>query len=689
MDLDGDALVQLYDTTITSLLDRQVPVRTVTCRRRSSSLWYDDECRGVKRAVRALERIVRRTGRCSDDTPVVAEWRAQRRVYFELLHQKSSAFWTARIDADQSQPRRLWRSFDELLGRGRMSVTDVDATTLHRFFDDKVAGVRAATANADPPSYTPVPVGCVLRVFTPVTEADVMTLVRSLPDKQCAIDPLPTWLLKKYVDVLAPFLCRLFSWSLEHGVVPSNFKSAYITPLLKKADLDTAEASSYRPISNLSVLSKLLERLVSKQLAAYLTDNDLLPDLQSAYRANHSTETAVLKVLADILQALDSGDVAALVLLDLSAAFDTVDHDTLLQRLRTSYGLDGIVIDWFRSYLCCRTQYVRLSASMSKTSTAKYGLPQGSVLGPILFLLYSADVLQLIKRHQLHPHAFADDSQIYGFCQPSETDSLQERLSHCIDDVSQWMRANRLQLNPTKTEILWCSSARRQHQIPTRPVRVGSASIVPVSSVRDLGVFIDSDVTLKAHVIATVRACFAALRQIRSVRRFLSPQALLTLIRALVVSKVDYCNAVLVGISGHLQNRLQSVFNAAARLVFSARTSDHVTPLLRELHWLRIPERIQFRLCVLAYRCLNGMAPSYLADSLHLVADVDGRRHLRSAGTSTLVIQSTRRSTLGDRAFPVAVSRAWNSLPPSIRAATSLTTFRRELKAHLFQSSFD
>jgi Reverse transcriptase (RNA-dependent DNA polymerase) len=396
----------------------------------------------------------------------------------------------------------------------------------------------------------------------------------------------------------------------------------------------------------------------------------------------------VLKVISDILRAVDGGELALLALLDLSAAFDTVDHAILLRRLGKSYGISGSVHSWFKSYLHGRTQFVRCGASRSIPTVLVCGVPQGSVLGPILFLLYTADLIRLVESHGLHAHLYADDTQVYGFSPPASAAQLQTRVSMCIADVAQWMRSNRLQLNTTKTEVLWCSSARRQHQIPIVPLRVGQDAVAPVQCVRDLGIYLDSDVSMSTHVSKTASKCFAVLRQIRSIRRSVTRPVLLSLVVSLVLSRLDYGCATLAGLSRQQLDRLQSVLNAAARLVYSARKYDHVTSLLRELHWLRAPERIAFRQAVLVYRCLHGQAPQYLVDEFTRVADVESRRHLRSATTTMLVVPRSRHSTIGDRAFPVAAARLWNSLPSSVTSSPSLPIFRRRLKTELFSRSY-
>ena len=190
------------------------------------------------------------------------------------------------------------------------------------------------------------------------------------------------------------------------------------------------------------------------------------------------------------------------------------------------------------------------------------------------------------------------------------------------------MRSNRLQLNTAKTEFIWLTSPRRQSQIPTSSLTVGSDSVAPVRAVRDLGIYLDSDLTMRTHISRTVSSCFAVLRQIRSIRRSVSRSCLQSLVVALVLTRLDYGCTTLAGLPAIQLDRLQAVLHAAARLIFAARKYDHVTPLLRELHWLRVPERITFRLAMLAYRCQHNIAPHYLASQLQRISSVESRQRL-------------------------------------------------------------
>ena len=302
---------------------------------------------------------------------------------------KSAEYWNNKVEANQSDPHKLWQLVDDLLGRGGTPVNSaVDIEVFNQFFADKVAKVRSSTANAPAPTFTQVPPGVCFQHFRPLTTDDVINAIRRLPDQSSSPDPVPTSVLKQITDIVAPFIAELFNCLLFKGLFPAQFKEAFSPEeVLKKSGLDVTSASSYRTISNLSVLSKLLERLVARQMKEYLSLADLLPPLQSGFRQGHSTEIAVLQVLSDILQAVDRGDLAALVLLDLSAAFDTVDHSILLEHLQQTFGISDTALCWFQSYLSSRIHYVRRGLNKLSVTYVICGMPQGSVLGPILFVL--------------------------------------------------------------------------------------------------------------------------------------------------------------------------------------------------------------------------------------------------------------------------------------------------------------
>jgi len=217
---------------------------------------------------------------------------------------------------------------------------------------------------------------------------------------------------------------------------------------------------NYRPISNLSFLSKLLERAVQSRLQEFLDSNNMMPETQSGYRRYHSTETAATKVYNDLLAA-DDGDVTALCLLDLTqltAAFDTVDHDLLMLQLERHFGLRGVVLQWFRSYLTDRTFQVVYAGRKSDVVIIPCSVPQGSVLGPRLFILFMADLADVVSAHDVKHHAYADDTQLYLRYRAQEATTAAHRLEVCITDVQRWMEANRIKLNADKTELLWAGS---------------------------------------------------------------------------------------------------------------------------------------------------------------------------------------------------------------------------------------
>ena len=421
---------------------------------------------------------------------------------------------------------------------------------------------------------------------------------------------------------------------------------------------------------------------MSSQVHHHVNKHRLLPSLQSAYRPHFSSETAVLKILSDILSCFDNGKVCLLAFLDLTSAFDCVDHDILSQRLHVSCGFRGSVLKWFTSFLSNRTMAVS-HVSRTRFVPVTSGVPQGSVLGPLLFSLYTADIVTVVHNHGLNVHLFADDVVIYGSTSPNDTNSLSTRLSACLDNLKAWLKSNRLMLNPRKTKVMWCHSSRRRLNTSS-PVRVDDTFLPLDHCVRYLGVILDPNLSLAANVSKTTSSCFAMLRRIRSLRRSLTRPLLVTMINALVLSRLNYCISAHAGLPASTLWRLQRVLHASARLVLGAGRHEHVTPLLHELHWLPIQKRIDMRLGTLAYLCRTGRAPTYLSDELVEVTSLPGRRRLRSATAGLLTAsRRARYATLGGRAFGAVSSQVWNRLPHSVTSATSVCDFNKRFKKFL------
>ena len=311
--------------------------------------------------------------------------------------------------------------------------------------------------------------------------------------------------------------------------------------------------------------------------------------MQSAYRKCHSTETALLKITDDIFNGFDDHRSTVLVALNQSAAFDCIDHETLMRRLRHTFGITGKAIGWLQSYLDARSTFVRWKQFSSGTAPLDSGVPQGSALGPLLFSLYIAPLSGLIRSFGVDHHQYADDSQIYIAARKTEFSTKISQLECCIASVHSWLQKNGLKLNPSKSEVIQFTACRGQERVEdVASFQVSDAAIKPSAVIRSLGVTLDRQLTFDQHVSNVSKACYGHIRALRHVRESLPNEVAKTVACSIVGSRLDYCNSLLAGMTQSNFTKLQRVQNALARTVLRLRKFDHITSALSDLHWLQI-----------------------------------------------------------------------------------------------------
>ena len=402
--------------------------------------------------------------------------------------------------------------------------------------------------------------------------------------------------------------------------------------------------------------------------------NSKFEPFQSAYKRYHSAETALLKVQNDILLAIDNRKCVVLLLLDMSAAFDTVDHELLLQRMFKIFGIDGQVLKWFQSCLQNRTQSVVIDGVKSTSKDLCCGIPQGSVLGPILYLLYISPLGDIIRSHGLDFHFYADDTQLYLAFEPTNEGKLGAlvQIETCVKEIDLWMVKNKLKLNGNKTELL-VINARNRLGPAIEHIEVSNSRIIPSISARNIGVTLDQHMSMEKHITNICKNCFFHLRKIARIKEYLSMSDIQTLVHAFITSKLDNCNSLLYGLPKFLIDRLQNVQNCAARLVTGSKKYDHITPLMKQLHWLPISQRIIYKIILITYKSLNGSAPDYINNMLKPYTP---SANLRSSSKGLLTIPSVKLVNYGERSFSYAAPKLWNELPEYIRKSENLSILK-------------
>ena len=452
------------------------------------------------------------------------------------------------------------------------------------------------------------------------------------------------------------------------GNVPTIWKIARVTALHKGG---ANILNNFRPISILPILSKVLERVAFNQLYYYLNSNGLINVYQSGFRPLHSTETALLNTTDDWLGEFDKGNVVIAVMLDLKGAFDTIDHEILTNKLYY-YGLDEKSVKWFKSYLEGRTQTTCISGNSSQFRPVTCGIPQGSILGPLLFIVHINDLPSVLKHCKVS--MYADDTMLY--CSGKDPRELCRKINEDLEHVRIWLLRNKLHLNMKKTEYITFGSKQRLEKMDDNDfdIQINSTLVRRVRECKHLGVLLDENLTWQNHINTLQKKIRGGLFMLKSIRNIVNKNVLLTVYNSIIMSHLNYCDVVWGNCGVTNQKVLQKVQNRAARIINNAEWNSSATENLSKLNWLTLDKKRKENIAVMMHKILSGRAPDYLIEKFSF------REHGHNTRSGSLHLNIPRPKTEAlKRSFVYRGASSWNSLSHEQQQCTSLSRFKRIL----------
>ena len=669
-----------YNSTLRQIIDQHAPIKRRIIKEVNSAPWFDSEYKEIRRKRRNAEKSFRNTGLAVHKECYVK----LRKQAITLAHKKKCQYYENKLC--RGNIRLMYTAINTFLDKTQerklptASSDEELANTMMKFFNDKIENIRSSFKESDIEIIKMPNSNGTLLDFGSVTEDEVTEIISSHGIKCSPDDPVPLNLVKDHLNLFVPIWTKLINLSLSEGSI-EGLKNAVVLPLIKEindtVDVDTLK--NYRPVSNLLLVEKLIERIVHVKLEKHMNSNNLNSDFQYGYKKGHSTETLLVKVVNDLMLSCDKNIPTLVMLLDLSAAFDTVDQEKLLKILQYEIGIGGTALKWFRSFLKGRTQKVKINSSYSFESLLKYGVAQGSVLGAILFNIYIRSIYKYLDPLKMSIFGFADDHQLLKTFLPFlQVQALGEDIQDCFNRIANWMNNFFLKLNTDKTKFLVIMPPSLAKEIHISGTFIDGKCIRFVHSAKNLGIILDQELSFQVHIQKVVKSCFHIIRNLSRIKDFLTYEQLRTAVSGYILSKLDYCNALYFGVNAVLLNMMQYVQNSAARLLRKKGNFPQLdtSACFKKLHWLQVRERIIFKICLLVHKSLMGIAPNSLS-KLFTYSTSDRTMKLKHLPYYT---------KFGMRSISRIGPKAWNILPLTLRMERCTTKFKANLKTFLFDS---
>lgn len=489
---------------------------------------------------------------------------------------------------------------------------------------------------------------------------EILSIFKEIKSNAVGMDCIHPKLLRIILPILLPFITYMFNTILTKSVFPDAWKKAKIVPLPKSNN-------DFRPISILPLLSKVMENLIYKQINQYLTFNKLLTERQSGFRKNRSCVTALIDVTEELRSNMDNMRDSFLILLDHSKAFDTVNHSILLTKLEKIFNFSSPACRLINSYLSNRTQSVFHCNKFSTPLPINNGVPQGSVLGPLLFCIYINDLPEALEHCQLH--IYADDVQLYMGFNSQDCQNSIRRTNYDLNRVNNWASNNKLTINPSKSKCIYISK-NKQNIKYLENLKINGSTIDYVSSASNLGVIFNDRLSWSNHVSSAVGKVHGMLRNLWAVQSSTPLEIRMLLAKTYLIPTLFYGLEVFYNCDASDQSKLKIAFNNIARYVFNKGRNDRISAHAFHIFKMRFEDYLKYRSLVFLHKILTNNEPSYLKDRIKFANSNRGKK----------IIQFKFKTTKSEKQFYIPTIRLWNSLPSYIQIICNNLRFKLELK---------
>ena len=597
-------------------------------------------------------------------------------------------YFKTNLDSSKKDPKKTWKLINDLTSRkcktnnileinhaGKSANTPEEISEVFNSHFTRIGENLARDipdTDIDPISY--VDTTSQVFSFSKIGTEHVTSLLRTMDtNKAAGLDNIPCNLLKIAAEIVSPSLTYIFNLSLETGIFPQDWKIAKVSPIFKKGD--KTDIDNYRPISVISIIAKIFEKIIHNQFNNYLSKNKLLNKYQSGFRSLHSTMTALLETTNNWSVNIDKGLLNGVIFIDLKKAFDTIDHNIILKKL-ACYGADHSVLKWFTSYLTNRGQKCYVNGHLSNIQSISYGVPQGSIIGPLLFLLYINDLPNCLSEGS--PRMFADDTNISQHAET--TQNLEAVMNTELQNLEIWLKANKLSLNITKTEFMIIGSRQKlqTQEDCTMSISIQGNPINRVNSTKSLGLYIDDNLTWKHHINNISKTISAGINALKRVRRFIGTETAIKLYKALIEPHFNYCSSVWDGLNVKLSEKLQKLQNRAARVITRSSYDIPTDNVFERLKWNKLSSIRNKHKAILMHKIMNDQTPDYLKELFEIRPNPYNLRD----SENKLSLPKPRTDYL-KRSISYSGAHLWNNLPKELRLTKSLNQFKKGIQNKL------